>query len=324
MAKRSRHALMRMGTITVIVMLVVMAAAFNLQKFPGFRGTSYHAVFNDATGLHKGNMVQIAGIRVGRVDDVRITGNHVTVDFDVHHAELGHETRASVQVLNLLGEKYLELTPAGSGTMSGGQTIPVARTDSGYDVVSTLDELTTTTEQINTPRLAKALTTLAGTINAAAPQVRTSFTGLARLSQTIASRDDEIHQLLGRADRVTALLAARRGDLTTLMKQGDLVFRELIARRQAIHTLLVNTRRLAVQLEGLAKDNQKQIAPALAQLHTTMTFLTKRERLLRETIHNLGPYASILINIIGTGPWFDAYVPNLTGIGTGEFKPGAR
>jgi phospholipid/cholesterol/gamma-HCH transport system substrate-binding protein len=39
---------------------------------------------------------------------------------------------------------------------------------------------------------------------------------------------------------------------------------------------------------------------------------------------NLGPYASILINIIGTGPWFDAFVPNLASIGTGEFKQGKR
>ncbi len=26
----------------------------------------------------------------------------------------------------------------------------------------------------------------------------------------------------------------------------------------------------------------------------------------------LGPYVSILGNIIGTGPWFDAYIQNLT------------
>ena len=39
---------------------------------------------------------------------------------------------------------------------------------------------------------------------------------------------------------------------------------------------------------------------------------------------NLGPYASILINIIGTGPWFDAYVPNLVGLASGEFAPGKR
>ena len=36
----------------------------------------------------------------------------------------------------------------------------------------------------------------------------------------------------------------------------------------------------------------------------------------------IGPYADILGNIVGTGPWFDGYVVNLVGIPTGEFVPG--
>ena len=52
---------------------------------------------------------------------------------------LGDKTQASVQVLNLLGEKYLELTPKGSGKMDGGDTIPVSRTDGSYDIVATLE-----------------------------------------------------------------------------------------------------------------------------------------------------------------------------------------
>lgn len=322
MARRSEASLMRLGAISLVVLVVVMAAAFNLQKFPGFRGVTYHAQFTDASGLHVGNIVQIAGIRVGRVDALHIDGNHVTVDFDVHGAQIGPRTRASIEVLNLLGEKYLRLEPQGAGEMRSGDTIPVSRTDSAYDIVGTLGELTTTTQNIDTHQLAKALDTLATTIDAANPQVGASFQGLSRLSRTIASRDQGIQQLLHRADRVTKLIADRRGDLVTLMKQGDLVFRELIRRRDAIHSLLVNADRLATALDGIARDNQRQIGPVLHDLDTAVTFLRKREHLLQLTIHRLGPYAAILSNIIGTGPWFDAYVPNLAGMFTGEFKPG--
>ena len=85
---------------------------------------------------------------------MHISGDHVTVDFDVKGAELGDKTQARCEVLNLLGEKYLELTPKGSGEMQGGDTIPVSRTDGSYDIVATLSELTTTTEDINIPQLA--------------------------------------------------------------------------------------------------------------------------------------------------------------------------
>ncbi len=316
---------MRLGAITLVVLFVVMAAAFNLQKFPGFKGTDYHVQLTDASGLHKGNMVQVAGIRVGRVSGIKIGGDHVTVDIDVKGATLGDKTQASVQVLNLLGEKYLELTPKGSGKMDGGDTIPVSRTNGSYDIVATLSELTTTTEEINIPRLSQALTTLGDTVNAASPHISSTFNGLSRISQAIASRDESIQQLLGRADRVTKLLADRRGDLVTLMKQGELVFQELISRREAIHSLLVNAEKLAVELRGVATDNQAQIGDALKQLDTALKFLRGREKQIDTTLTNLGPYASILINIIGTGPWFDAFVPNFASIANpDEFTLGKR
>ncbi|MFL6024559.1 MAG: MCE family protein [Marmoricola sp.] len=324
MARHSSSSVLRLGSISLAVLLLVMAAAFNLQKFPGFRGTTYHADFSDASGLSRGDMVQIAGVRVGRVSSISIHQDHVTVNFDVHGAAFGNRTKASVEVLNLLGSKFLNITPGGSGTMKGGSTIPLSRTHASYDIVSTLSELTTTTEKLDTKRLAQALSTLSGTIDAAAPQVHDSFNGISRLSQTIAERDDDLGALLKHADSITKVLANRKGDLITLMKQGDQVFIELRDRKEAIHTLLVNAKRLSVALSGIVADNRKQIGPVLADLDKVTTLLRKREASLQKTIHNLGPYASILINVIGTGPWFDAYVPNLVGLATGEFQPGSR
>jgi len=254
--------------------------------------------------------------------DQNFLSNYVVIN--VKDATLGDKTQASVQVLNLLGEKYLELTPKGSGKMEGGDTVPVSRTNGSYDIVATLGELTTTTEAIDIPRLSQALTTLGDTVNAASPHIRSTFTGLSRVSQSIASRDEGIEQLVRRADRVTKLLAERRGDLVALMKEGDLVFQELIKRRDAINSLLHNATRLAVTLRGIATDNQGQIHSALQELSVTLKFLQARKKQLDATMKNLGPYASILINIIGTGPWFDTYVPNLVGLASGEFAPGKR
>ena len=324
MARHSDRSVLRLGAISLAVLALVMAASFNLQKFPGFRGTGYHANFTDANGLSQGDMVQIGGVRVGRVDSIKIHSDHVTVNFDVHGAEFGTETRASVEVLNLLGTKYLNLVPAGAGQMDGGSTIPLSRTRTTYDVVSTLDELTTTTEQLDTDQLATALRTLAGTVDASAPEVHESFTGISRLSNSIASRNREVTQLIHHANGVTRLLAQRKDDLVTLMKQGDVVFQELQTRKEAIHRLLVGARQLAISLKGVADDNRAEIGPALDDLHAVTVNLRKQKDNIQATIHNLEPYASILINVIGTGPWFDAYVPNLVGMVTGEFVPGRR
>jgi phospholipid/cholesterol/gamma-HCH transport system substrate-binding protein len=321
MARRSDPKILRMGAISLVVLLLVMAASFNLQQFPGFRGTVYHAELTDASGLRTGSEVQVAGIRVGRVNELKIGPERVIAEFDVKDATLGRSTRASVEVKSLLGEKFLNITPKGSGELKGGSTIPLARTDVAFDIVGTLGTLTTQTEETDKENLTKALNSLADTMDAAAPEIKSSFTGLSRLSSTIATRDEEIEKLLQRSRNVTRLLDERKGDLVTLMEKADLIFQELRQRKQVIHSLLVNAEELAVQLEGTVKDNQEQIQPALAKLQNVLEFLHAREDQIETLIHNYGPYVNILGNIIGSGPWFDAYVPNILGVFTGEFIP---
>ncbi len=324
MASRYGEArVLRLGAITLVLMALVMAAAFNLGKFPGFRGTTYRAEFTDASGLHTGNMVQVAGIRVGRVQDVELKDSHtVVVTFDVDNGvELGKDSTASVEVLSLLGEKYLEIQPVGSGQLSSDDVIPVDRTHSAYDIVGVFSDLTTTTERIDTAQLSKALDVVADTTNQAAPEIEQSFRGIARLSQSVASRDDQIQALLKSSQSVSKVLSARSEDLVTLMKNSDLVFKEVRRRKEAVHLLLVNARDLARQLRGVAEDNKAQMAPALKEVDGLLSLLNSKDKELKATLGALGPYVDILSNIIGTGPWFDAYASNLLAIPTGEFVP---
>ena len=324
MAHHSNTQLTRTGVITIVAIALALTAAFNLRKLPWFAGTTYQAEFADTSGLHAGSRVEIAGIRVGRVSDIEIEGAKVVVSFSVEDTEIGHRSEAMIGVLNLLGEKYLDITPQGGEALDAGSRIPLARTTAGSDIVGTFGDLTETTEQIDTQQLAKALTTMSGTLDQAGPEVQGAFQGIAALSQTIAARGDELESLLQDAEKVVKLVNDRKQDIVGVMKDGDQVFAELISRRQAIHQLLVNATTLAQQLEGLVKENEKQIGPALDGLNTALKFLNAREEDLTKTIQNYGPYASILINIIGTGPWFDAYLANLTGIASGEFLPGKR
>ena len=250
-----------------------MAAAFNLQKFPGFKGTGFHVQLTDASGLHKGNMVQIAGVRVGRVDALHIGRGHVTVDFDVKGAKMGEQTQASVQVLNLLGEKYLEVTPKGSGEMKGGDTIPVSRTNGSYDIVSTLSELTTTTEAIDIPRLSQALTTLGDTLNAASPHIQSTLHRPVQdqPGDRLARRLDPAAARPGRPGDQAALRASRRPGHPDEAGRPGLQGADRPPRRHP--RAAVNANQLAVQLRGLATDNQAQIGDALKQLSTALTFL---------------------------------------------------
>lgn len=324
MARRESEAkILRLGAISLVVMLLALAASFNLGKMPGLAGTTYTAELADASGLHKGNMVQVGGIRSGRVKSVELTGDRVLVSFEVDNdVEFGTDTRASVEVLNLLGEKYLKLEPDGPGQQASDEVIPLARTESAYDIVGVLGDLATTTERIDTDQLQGALTAIGETLDASGPEIQESFRGISRLSRTIASRDQQLQTLLKSSHTVSKILSARSKDIVKLMEDGDLVFQELRKRKQAIHRLLIGARSLSKQLRGIATDNRAEIGTALKEVDELTSLLIRKEKQVKELLHNAGPYANILSNVIGTGPWFDVYVVNLASIPTGEFVPG--
>ena len=305
---------------------VIVAATFNLGKFPGFRGESYRAEFSDAGGLRHGNIVQIGGIRVGRVNDVALAGDHVVVTFDVDSGvDIGTESSAAVGVLNLLGEKYLDLVPAGPGDLDEDQAIPLDRTTSSYDVVGVFSQLTTTTEAIDTDQLdagAERGLDHGGRLGARdRGQLPGPVAAVARRSPRATPRSSSCSSSSRRSAQV---LADRSEDLVSLMQNSSLVFDELQSRSEAIHQLLVNARELAKHLKGVATDNQAEIGPALQEVRTLTTLLNDKDQQLKDTLHAFGPYTAILGNIIGTGPWFDAYVSNLARIFSGEFVPGPR
>ena len=75
-------------------------------------------------------MVQVGGIRVGRVQDVELDARQGAgrPSRSTTASSSARQPGASIEVLNLLGEKYLDLHPAGSGQLDEDDAIPVDRT----------------------------------------------------------------------------------------------------------------------------------------------------------------------------------------------------
>ena len=99
----------------------------------------------------------------------------------------------------------------------------------------------------------QALDVVADTVNQSAPEIQASFEGIARLSETVASRDAEIQALL--AELARRQRAARRpqpGPRRPDAEQRPGLPGGRERRKEAIHRLLVNARILARQLRGVA------------------------------------------------------------------------
>ena len=300
------------GAISLAVIAALVMAAFRAEDLPLIGGgDTYYAAFGEAGGLKANDEVRVAGVRVGKVQSVELDGDHVKVEFNVEDGvEFGPESAAGIKVKTLLGAMYLALEPAGEGQMDEGTVIPQTRTSSPYDVVDAFSGLASTSERIDTDRLARSLDTMAGLMKNTPEEFRAALKGMSALSTNIAARDEQLNELLGNMEKVSRVLADRNGDLVTLMEDGDKLFRALVARREAVHNLLTATTQLSRELTLLVEQTRADLKPALDHLDNVVDMLNKNQENLDNSLRLMAPFYRVFANTLGTGPWFDTYIQN--------------
>lgn len=315
------------GAIGIVVILALTIGSSMLDSLPFVgAGPKYTAYFSEAAGLTGGNEVRVAGVKVGVVTDVELEGDKVVVGFRAKDAWLGDDTRASIQVKTVLGQKYLALSPAGTGELDRSVPIPLERTVAPYDVVTAFSSAAETLDRVDDVKLAESLDTLTDAMQASPEEFRGAVDGVARLSQTISSRDAELRQLLEATRTSSEILVERNEDFRRLIIGTGQLLGELNARAESIRLVLASTRGLSAELRRLVGDTEAEFGPTLDSLDNALSILTDHEEDLKKSIHNLGPFYRLYANLLGTGRWFDAVVTNLIPPGVPEppFYPGAR
>jgi phospholipid/cholesterol/gamma-HCH transport system substrate-binding protein len=267
------------GAVSLVALAVLLVGALRADDLPIIGGgDTYQAMFTEAGGLAVDDEVRIAGVRVGKVDDIALAGDQVRVSFKVDEgAELGTGTRAAIKVKTILGSMFLALEPAGG---------------------------------IDTDQLAQSLTTLADLTRNTPDEFRGALDGLSRLSANIAAKDEQLNTLLVNLERVSTVLDERDEDIIELMRDGDVLFRALVARRDAVHDLLVSTTQLSRELTTLIRQSREDLRPALAHLENVVAVLNKNEDNLDSSLRLMAPFYRVFANTLGTGPWFDTWISN--------------
>jgi phospholipid/cholesterol/gamma-HCH transport system substrate-binding protein len=294
----------------------LLVAAFNIDDLPLIGGgTGYAAAFRDASGLAPGNEVRVAGVKVGKVTRIGLARErsqpYVRVEFRVNGVQVSTGTEATIRIKTVLGQKYLSLAPAGNTPLPAGAQIGLDHTASPLDVVDAVNGLADTLGHIDSKQLAQAFTVLSQTFTDTPADVKTSLDGLSRLTQAVASRDDQLRTLLAHAHAVTSVLANNDDALRDLVTNGNLLLHEVIQRRDAIHNLLVTSTQLATQISGLVADNRAHLGPALAHLHDVLTILQRNRDNLDQTVARMAPFIDAFTNVLGNGRWFDSFLAGL-------------
>lgn len=308
MKKFRERNLMVIAAITLALLLIGGWFALNFAKYTE---TAYSCDLQTAVGLQSGDVVTIAGVRVGSVTGLALDHGVAKISFEIGRGyRLGSTTSAVVKVLNPVGVEYIELVPSGPGHLRG--TIPVTRTTVPGTLVSDLNGLTEDTSQTNLPQLVRALQVLTQTFAANSPaETRAALDGVASLSAVLAADQQQIEQLVTQADQLTSVLNGNSSQLVALIGQSALVLQVLQQRQAALNQLLTTTTRLTEQIDHVIGGDRAILDPLLQNLQVVSAELARDSANVGQALPLLAAFSRYSANVTGSGPYADFVAPTL-------------
>lgn len=299
------------AVIAMSVIAAIIVGAFNYGNLPFIHSdTTYSAYFDEAGGLTTGAPVRVSGYKAGQVKEIALEPDGVLVTFTVaDDIRLGTDTEAAIKTLSLLGNKVLDVSPRGTGRLTG--TIPLQRTTSPYQLPDAIGDLTATISGLNTDQLSTALQTLSQTLSDTPPQLKVAVEGVARFSQTISQRDAQLRSLLSNARKATTVLAERTDKVVALIDDSNALLVALQGQGAALDQISQHISSLAQQIHAFIGENRNTLKPALDKLNGVLATIDNRKQEIQKSIKGLNAYVMSFGEALSSGPFFKAYVSNI-------------
>jgi phospholipid/cholesterol/gamma-HCH transport system substrate-binding protein len=105
------------GLFVILGLCALAYLSVRLGQLQIGQGNTYDltAVFPTVAGLREGATVEIAGVQIGRVQDIQLADYAAAVTLRIDkQVQLQEDAIASIRTRGLIGEKYVRVSPGGS------------------------------------------------------------------------------------------------------------------------------------------------------------------------------------------------------------------
>src|SRR6202161_2310327 len=277
----------RVGVLAIALVVLIVGVGQSFGSLPVlFATASYYAQFSDSGGMSKGDKVRIVGMDVGTVQDLSIDGDHVVMKFTTGTHTIGTESRVAIRTDTLLGKKVLEIEPRGAQRMRPNDVLPLGQSTTPYQVYDAYFDVTKAAAGWNIDTVKESLNVLSHTINQTYPHLSSALDGVAKFSDIIGKRDDDLKHLLAEARKGAVVLVYRSKQINALLRNTQTVLGAFNERGKAIAALLTNVSAFSAQIQGLINDNPN-LHHLLEHLRGVSDVLTQHKNDLASVLNTL-------------------------------------
>ena len=315
--KRTTSDLVKLITFIVVTTLATSVLVITIGNISFSAKTDYKAVFVDATGVVKGDDVRIAGVKVGSVKDIQIVDRtRALVTFSVEDStSLSKATHAAIRYRNLVGQRYISLTDeiGDSAKLASGDTIPVSQTSPALDLTVLFNGFKPLFQALSPADINQLSYEVIQVFQGEGGTLEGLLSHTASVTQTLASRDQVIGELIDNLNQVLDHIGDRDDQLSDLITTFRTFVGGLKDDRKAILGSLDQISELSVQTADLVSGVRTPFVSDIHQLRRLAGNLDDGKAEIDRALQVL----PIKLNKVGRtatyGSWFNFYLCHFQG-----------
>ncbi|OMC29374.1 mammalian cell entry protein [Mycobacterium sp. GA-1841] len=311
-----RFTLLKFGTFAAVMVVLTAGLIAVFADYRGGAGHRYSAVFTNVSDLKAGDSVRVAGVRVGTVEAVTLRPDKaVVVDFGADTAvALTTGTRASVRYLNLVGDRYLDLSegPGSTHIMASGSQIPVERTSPALDLDVLLNGLKPVMRGLD-PQDVNALTaTLIEIMQGQGENLHSLTARTASFTRTLADNGQVIESLIDNLNDAIGTVSQSGREFGVALDRLRQLVGDLAADRDSIGVAIESLSNGTASVASLLGDVRPPLTATVDQLNRLAPALDSDKELIDSALQKAPENYRKLARIGSYGSFFNYYLCGVT------------
>ncbi|WP_329522097.1 MCE family protein [Spirillospora sp. NBC_01491] len=305
--------------ILVTVLATALLAASITSTTSGDR-VSYRAKFTDVAGLHPGDGVRIAGVKVGQVETIKVTDRRLAlVRFSVDRDRaVPTSATAAVRYLNLVGGRYIALgqgTGAPGRTLPHGGTIPARQTTGPLNLTQLFQGFQPLMQALSPGDANRLSESVVKVLQGESGTIESLLRTVGELTSTLAAKDQVIGQVITNLNSVVQTVNSRDRQLVDLVTTLRRFTSGLAADRVPIGEAVGAIGELGTATADLLQVGRKPLKDGIVQLGRLSDNLNRDEPVVDRFLTRLPTKLETFGRIGSYGSWLNFYQCEVTLIG---------
>ena len=307
---------LKLAVFTLFTILVTFGLASIIGNISFFSDQyEVKALFSDATGVLRGDLVKIAGVNVGKVADFKVERGNAVVTMQINgEVKLPENVLVEIKYRNLLGQRIINLSrpevPA-TATLQDGDVIPLTQTTPALDLSTVFNNLRPLIQSTNPEHINTVSRAILEVFKGREGDLEAVLANLGELSDTLVGGGQRLSRLITDLDQLAKLLNRESGDL----RVGVDRFTELM---EALAEVTPTLERAIVQLDTASRDfgnfllkNRRNITRDLRDLALVLGIVDEQLGPLDKVAKNLKEVLLATARSQSYGEYWNLYVVNL-------------